>query len=442
MTIDRLKHCLRDDRGGGTILGLFWFMVLVAFCGLAVDVTNGFRNRTILQATADAAALAGAIDLPNQNAAVATAVNYSSGNMAGKMYGDVLKPEDVVIGTWNKTTRKFTPGGALPDSVYVRLRQTASNSNAVPVNFLRIIGLTQWEVNAQAIAQRFIPECLNDGLIARGIVDISSNNGFVNRICVHGQKGVHMQNHNSYQKGVTVSMPKPASQLVVPTNGMQSNPGLPEALRQNRLDPRMVNHINEIMTGVLNRQAYVMPNYINANRSVITVDDKFVFNTTTYTQGRVYRVQCNPNKQVSIANNAVIQNVAIISECGISVGSNATLINTVLGSTALGNGPKPLDNSNINFSSNVNLGAPDNCQPGGGVQIFSSASVLFSSSMRINGLQVVAAGNVELGARDQGINGISVQAGQDIKLTSNNMFGLCSGGAPNLFTVNYYRLVH
>ncbi len=41
-----------------------------------------------------------------------------------------------------------------------------------------------------------------------------------------------------------------------------------------------------------------------------------------------------------------------------------------------------------------------------------------------------------------GVNGINVQAGGDITLTSNNMFGLCSGGAPNLFTVAYYRLVH
>ena len=61
--------------------------------------------------------------------------------------------------------------------------------------------------------------------------------------------------------------------------------------------------------------------------------------------------------------------------------------------------------------------------------------------MTIDGLQVVAAGDVELGARDDGIRGISVQAGQDITLTSNNAFGLCSGGAPNLFTVKYYRLV-
>jgi hypothetical protein len=131
----------------------------------------------------------------------------------------------------------------------------------------------------------------------------------------------------------------------------------------------------------------------------------------------------------------------IISECGISVGANADLSNVVLGSTALGNGVKPLDTANINFSANVGLGAEDNCAEGGGVQLFSSASIHFSSSMRIDGLQVVAAGDVEHGARDQGINGISVQSGQDITLTSNNAFGLCSSGAPDLFTVPYYRLV-
>ncbi len=54
---------------------------------------------------------------------------------------------------------------------------------------------------------------------------------------------------------------------------------------------------------------------------------------------------------------------------------------------------------------------------------------------------MVAIGDIELGARDMGINGISAQSGGNITLTSNNMFGLCSGGAPGLFTVDYYRLV-
>ena len=177
---------LADQRGAGTIMGLLWFMLLVGITGMAVDTTDGFRNRTMLQATADAAALAGAIDLPDQAAVVATAVTYAAENMPSPANGSVLDPADVRIGLWDGATRSLDIGAALPDSVMVTVRRSEANNNPVPVNFLRIVGLTNWNVQARAVAQRFIPECLKDGLIARGIVDISSNNGFVNQICVHG----------------------------------------------------------------------------------------------------------------------------------------------------------------------------------------------------------------------------------------------------------------
>ena len=428
-----------DETGAGTILGLLWFMLLVGITGMAVDVTNGFRSRTMLQATADAAALAGAIDLPDQAAAVATAISYADENMPSVAYGDVLDPADVLVGLWDGAARSLDTAAALPDSVMVTARQAEQNSNPVPVSFLRIIGLMNWNVQAQAVAQRFVPECLEDGLDAGGGVYISSNNDFVNEICLHGQQGVKMQNNNSFEPGVTVSMPDPGNQLVIPAVGMISNPGLPEALRENILAPRMVNHVDEIMLDFLDPASPVLPAYIDTALPVIVVDDKYKFDT--YFQGRIYEVQCDPNKQVSVPANTSLRNVVIIADCNISVGANASLSNVVLGSTALGNGAQPLDSSNINFSANVDLGAADDCAPGGGVQIFSSASVHFSSSMTVNGVQIVAGGDVDLGARGQGVNGISVQAGGDITLTSNNMFGLCSGGAPNLQTVAYYRLV-
>ncbi len=48
-------------------MGLLWFILLVGITVLTVDTINGFRIRTMLQATAeaDAAALSGTIDLPN-----------------------------------------------------------------------------------------------------------------------------------------------------------------------------------------------------------------------------------------------------------------------------------------------------------------------------------------------------------------------------------------
>jgi len=460
----------RDERGAGTIMGLLWFMLLVGITGMAVDATNGFRNRTMLQATADAAVLAGAIDLPNGAAAVATAVAYSVTNMPDAMYGDVLLPGDVEIGAWRLPVRNFEEGGLvvnvldpdgplIPDSIRVTLHQTTANANAVPVNFLRIIGLQTWDVNVEAVAQRYLPDCVTDGLLARGVVDISSNNNFVNRICIHGQWGVEMQNHNDIEYGVNVSMPDIDGQLIIPTGGMESNPGLDDALREQSLDPRMVNHVDGIMAGMLNSPTYVMPNsqtyvapsYIQSANAVIVKDSKYDF--VGMKPHSVYYIKCDSNKTVSIPSNTEISQVVIIADCMINVGSGVFMHDVVLASRAveLKNGKKDkLDKTTIypgeekhiiKFSSNVKLGTSDNCNPGGGVQIFSNASIHFSSTTTYNGVQIIAAGNVELGARDMGINGINVQAGGFIDLTSNNAFGICSGGAPNLQTVAYYRLV-
>ncbi len=64
----RIYEFARDEHGAGIIMGLLWFILLVGITGMAVDTTNGFRNRTMLQATADSSVLAGAIDLPNDTA--------------------------------------------------------------------------------------------------------------------------------------------------------------------------------------------------------------------------------------------------------------------------------------------------------------------------------------------------------------------------------------
>ncbi len=459
------RRFLNDEHGGGTIMGLLWFILLVGITGMAVDVTNGFRSQTMLQATADASALAAVIDLPDEAVAVATAVAYSDTNMATGDYGTVLIAADVDIGNWDPSTHIFSTGGLLPDAVRVRTRRSFENENPVPVNFLRIIGLMNWNVTTYAIAQRFIPDCLTDGLVARGIVDMSSNNGFVDDMCIHGQKGVHIRNHNEFELGVKVTMPDMYNDLVTPNSGMGSNPGLDMALGEQSLDPRMVNHVDQLIADMLTMQSYVMPAYIDtaliaaaasgASSPVVVKDEKWNFADAT--PGNVYHIQCAANKNVGIPNNTVLDRVVIIADCQIGVGSGVSMSDVILASSAVAPGGNPngandrknsghggagIENANISFSSNVTLGTADNCQTGGGVQIFSSASVHFSSTTAYNGVQIVVAGDVDLGARDQGINGINVQAGGDITMTSNDAFGLCTGGAPQLFTVNYYRLVY
>jgi len=431
---------VQDEFGGGTIWGLVWFILFVGICGLAVDITDGYRTRTMLQSTADATALAGAIELPNEGAAVATAVNYSTDNMDSETSGYVLDPDDVLVGRWDNATRSLDTTSIVPDAVMVTTYRAADNSNPLQMNFLRILALfgldPEWNVRAQAVAQRFIPECLKDGLVARGIVDISSNNGFHNNICIHGQQGVEMQNHNFYQFGVNVSMPD-LGMLGIPAGGMESNPGLPDALRETYLDPRMVNHIDSLMLSFLDPDFEHQKPFIDTNLPVIDVDEKFDLSNAV--PGRIYHAICAPNKNVQIPSNSTVHDVVVIADCEIKINAGAYVYNAVLGSRSGGNGN--IDKANIGVAANVQLGTPDNCNPDNGATLISNATIHTSSSTAIDGVQMIAAGDIELGARDMGINGISAQSGGNIKLTSNNMFGLCSGGAPNLFTVDYYRLV-
>ena len=444
------RSFLTDETGGGTIMGLLWFILLVGITGMAVDVTDAFRNRTMLQATADAAALAGAIDLRNDAAVVAAAVAYSAENMGTEINGSVLDPADVHIGLWDAATQSLDTASAFPDAVMVTVHRSAANANALPVNFLRIIGLQTWNVVSQAVAQRFIPDCLRDGLIAREIVDMSSNNGFVNEICIHGEQGVDIQSNNYFETGVNVSMPN-MGMLEIPASGMDSNIGLHDALRENHLDPRMVNHITEITDAFLAmnplsisaQTTAVMPSYIDMTKEVIVTDNRFNFAAAI--PHRVYHVQCQPMRNLVLPAGILLDKIVLIADCQITIGANSTVTDSVLisrsGPTPGGNDNLNIGDANITVAAGVQLGKPDNCAEGGGVQLFSNATIHTASSTNIDGVQMVALGDIFLGARDMGVNGISAQAGGTIKMTSNNMFGLCSGGVGGLFTVPYYRLV-
>jgi len=58
-----------------SVSGVVWFSLFVAIAGLSSDVTNGFRLQNMMQATADASALAAVSDLPDSITAVSTAVH-------------------------------------------------------------------------------------------------------------------------------------------------------------------------------------------------------------------------------------------------------------------------------------------------------------------------------------------------------------------------------
>ncbi len=463
MLITRFHRFLRDESGGYTIWSLIWFSLYVAMGGLAVDVTDAYRNQTMLQATADASALAGVMSLPDEADAVAQALAYATNNMNPSINGTVLKAAEVFTGNWDSATATFTAGGTPLNAVRVITRRDDANSNPVATNFLRIMALwgipfDRWNISAEAIAEVYFPyECLDDGMIAEGIIRISGNNDFVNQICIHGNDGVTMSSGNTFEDGVGVGMGNYVD-LKIPSSDITKGEGLKEAMydvydypyHEGDLHPMMAYQVTKVINGLKNLDPTYLPKYITVESmgdengdgiddAVITVDTNFDF--TTAVEGNVYHVACRSNRLMSLPSGVTIQNIAIVSECRLDGGSHTLFTNVILTSDARGNGSDPYNLHSIRLSSNAILGIDDDCAPGGGVQIWSEASVHTAAFTTINGSQIVARGDVELGARSAGINGVAIQAGGDITMTSNNVMGLCSAGNDVLLIGDYYRLV-
>lgn len=403
----KIRNLLRDEDGGYTIWAIFWFILFVGLGGLAVDSTNGFRVQTMMQATADAAAHAAAIDLPDEATAVTSALELADQNMPSTAYGNLLVAGDVVVGTWDVATRTFTPGTMPKNGVQVTLRSTNSTGNPVPVNFLRIIGLMEWNITVQAIAAHDPPDnCLLNGFVSRKKVFSGSENDYVDDLCIHGQTGVKVGSTNFFEDGVQVSMIDLGD-----LEASQENDGLPEALEERDFDPPLVDQIPTIVAG-LKDGSVVPPGYITNGPIFV---DYLPGDPQPHT---LYVVE----EVVDFGSNVNISNIAVVSDQEIKTGSNVSLSNVFLAS---------LDK--ITLGSESVIGGSDYCNSGEGeVHIFAQGEYSAGSQSTYSGVQIVGAGIVKLGSELHSLKGIAVQAGDDLFWGSAELYGGC--GAPTLFT--------
>ena len=453
---------LRDESGGYTIWSLIWFSLYVAMGGLAVDVTDAYRNQTLLQSTADAAALAGVMSLPIKDDVEAQALNYAANNMTPAINGWVLKASDVTLGNWDSTTGKFIPGETAPDAVRVVTQRSDENLNPLATNFLRILGLwglpfDRWNIRTEAVALRYIPNCVRDGFIARNQVDFNGNNFFFNEICIHGQNmdddpglnyAVDIGMGNEFESTVQVSMPD-LTDLNGKPNVCTNNYGLcePGVLVAGDLWPKDIDDLDTIIAGLQNAD----PDYVlsavfetdtatgaSLNPTVLTRDENF---EGPYLPYHIYDVNCsNGKKTLNLPTGVLIENVVIVADCKIKASSGVMLVGVVLASSAVGNGQDPLNQNSIDLSSDAQIGTSAFCDDNSGqVHIYAAASVHVAAGPTVYGLRAVVGGNFHLTANND-VNGISVQAGNNITSTANGEFGFCGGVFAGPFAW-HYRLV-
>jgi Flp pilus assembly protein TadG len=126
------SNILKDTKGLVAVVVALLITVLLGFTAFVVDIGSVALQRQNLQKAADAAALAGAQDLPSAGNAISTAISYTDKNG--------VKAPDTATAT--------TPYSGDPTKIEVVCTRTVSYT------FARVFGYTQTEVSARAVAQK------------------------------------------------------------------------------------------------------------------------------------------------------------------------------------------------------------------------------------------------------------------------------------------------
>jgi len=121
-----------EERGQTVAFAVLWLTVLLGMAGLVIDVGGWYRSQRNLQAQADASALAGAQELPNDMSAAGTfAQSYATKN------GITLSPSAI----------NFSKDIYPHDSITVQVDDNA------PTFFTKLFGLNTVQVKAEATAR-------------------------------------------------------------------------------------------------------------------------------------------------------------------------------------------------------------------------------------------------------------------------------------------------
>ena len=434
----RAEFVTQED-GAGTVFSLLLFVSLVALGGIAVDVSSVTTARTELQVTADAVDNASLVSREGMAEADARAVGVTmaAANMTTAEAGVVIRPEEIVFGRWNSSSRTFTPEPDSRRAVQVVARQDTTNANPLATFMLRIIGFDQWDVSVVSVFATERPGCMRDGYIANGLIDLQSGNEYRDGFCIHSNSNVKVSSNNFFEDTTNVTMPNWETDLVLPASGMTTNIGLADVVGSDEYDIRILDRLNVIIDGIRNPDSEHHPTYLSdlPNQRDVSLPQR-VTATTDFQTGRVHTRTCNGNGGAALALEVDVVGVAIITNCRVSLGQNVNVINSVIVSTS------DSDRA-IEGSAGVTIGIPDNCAPGGEAQLIASrGSIQFPSDLGIYGSQLIALNDVTFSARGTGVEGVSIVAGGEISQTSGARMGFC-GNLPtgNNFEVDYFKLV-
>ncbi len=414
------------------MFGLFTFAAGLLMASYAVDVNSLEQQRTLLQVAADSVAHDALVtrELGTEAQALNAAMTRATAMMNLETYGAVLHPQDVVFGTWDTTTKKFTVQPGSRKAVQVVMRRTTANDNAIATFLMKMVGINQWDVVVRSTFATYQPMCLREGFVAEGIVDIQSNNTYLRRFCIHSNTYVKLSSNNTFEPGTVVSMPNLAD-LQLPNSGFTTNIGLAEALKAGSQNIRVLRRIKKIINTISDPTSSYYPTFLtNPTPVVLTLG---TINATNLQSGRIYQWNCNSGNGGTISNGTIIKNVVIIANCDVKLGNGTAMEDSVLLTTST-------SATSINSPNGFRLGMDDGCSKGGGGRIVTMGGMNFAADLAIYGSQLMAMKTVSFAAKADGIEGASIISNGAISGTSNMSMSYCGTGMDE-FTADYFQLV-
>ncbi len=202
-----MRRFLRDCSGGVVVPGVVWTLVILVVGGLALDGTNAWRVRSQLRVTADAASLAAAMFVDDQDAARSAAIQVAAANMPPSQNGSVLDPGEIQFGEWDPVTRSFDSASTDVNAVRVVTRRSSARGNALRTHLLKLAGFESWDVSVAAIAMARTTEggCSSATIMTSGYMDTGGGNTLLKGVCLHGETGVHTGGNDFYDSTVRIS---------------------------------------------------------------------------------------------------------------------------------------------------------------------------------------------------------------------------------------------
>lgn len=417
----RLNRFARRPDGAVTAFGLFLFMGSAMIGGLALDGMNISRTRTIMQVAADTTAHAAMHYRNWQTESIArdNALKVGLASLPPGEFDGALTKADIEYGRWDDDTDSFIPDTAGMGAARVTVRKTVERGNPMATQLLKLVGRGSFDIIVSAVYKGQIHPCFTQGFVAKGVVDIRSNNVYQEEFCIHSNTHVEFQNNNFFELTTTVSMPD-TNDLVLSGSGWSSNTNLEHVLERARFSFGVIDMLPDIITALGQYGSDYMPAYIT-QAAVIDLDPKKL-QKNDFKRGAIHRITCSKTgARVSLPDNLFLRETVVVSNCDFTFGKNSRMRDAIMATTST-------NADSFTGSAGVAVGFDDNCTVERGAKLLSLGGMNFPGKLEVYGGQLIAGGDINFSAQGDGIQGASFITGGEISGTSNMVFAYCQTG--------------